>query len=1749
MLGHDSQRNKIFFDRQNLAPYLEVTPFEQYTGGPVSLSKKDDKGTPFSHREEADAAAGGASVLQRVSSFSIIPRSSSSMGLSAVGGGGPNISANASNAVATDTPDIGVRRSPSSPHPSTPTRATITKSTISQSATAAGEEAAEGVVPSWRLRDRMKTVGVGLVMALNVGTDPPDIIKPHPCAKLQCWMDPSTTSRARAKEKIGERLESQYARWQQQRAARPLKYRRALDPTVEDVRALCLWLRRQARHERILLHYNGHGVPRPTANGEIWVFDKNHTEYIPLSITDLRQWMGKPSIVVLDCSSAAILIPFLTAPISETTPPDSPLPRLSQDADAAEEERYMEVMSSQWVRDTIVLCPTSEGEWLPMHPDYPADIFTSCLTTPIKMALRWFVRRNPLSMGELHPDAVDAIPGKENDRKTPLGELNWIFTAVTDSIAWNVLPKPLFQRLFRQDLLVASMFRNFLLADRILRSLDCTPQSHPPLPPGIDRHPLWSAFDLAMETCLFGLMKDGILGNHVLKPSPAPGDKNRGAGNNGEEAAQTVHVEVTPADGNVTGPASSISSPFFSEQLTAFEVWLDFAPIRKMYLNSGMPMESPEQLPVVLQVLLSQVHRIRALRLLRKFLELGPWAVNISLSLGIFPYVMKLLQSPEYKSLLVSIWAYIIDFDSSCQVDLVKDGALQHFIQRLTFIQTSSDEAAREAAKERTLAAFILAVAANGYEQGQMECSRLNLPGTINALLSSYEAGEFAEMGPDRDVAEFHHPAPFRMWLCLCLGSMMKANQACQNEAFGNGIQQRLVSRMKDCNADVRAAACYALGCLLESPPKMNPPASPDLPSLAGPLGQAPQFQTGPSSHPLVPPRMPPGMVIPPGAPIPVGLQPSFANAPGMSNLHWHPQHQHQPQHPHQHPMLLQQPMPGGPMTGVQPMPPMQPGLMPGGQHTMLNQPLHLMPQSQPYMIPMQPNLGGVNLGGPSLGGPNLGGPNLGGPTMPVGGPSLGGPGPGFMVGSVGRPVSLDNSMFGSPSRHTGPLMPPDLYHEQTPPRQPTVYNDQPRLDFDLEILEGVANGADDGSATVRCEVIMSIAAAVGKYLDAFLRVANDQSIGRQDEPEGVDNKTPADTDGADDAKNSRPPSRYDIELEEVDGESIERFLEIWKTLRKLQHHDPHPEVSSAANDVVMFVHETLMRRRADLHADDETPRKKELAGIEEEGLSPAHFDSERQDEANPPRSDGPPHRLNPSRQNPAVLRRVASDLATPVSGIVAGSALDLSGGKNHPQGGDRGESAKSTLDYSLPKSKFYDWKKSIFNETIDSQTERDQDAELDPLSPEGATRAYQGRRNFLSLESVQELETHFKDLTPKAPKPTKQSIEDIMTPPTENAEDDVASYALKRELELRERKLLRNTGVKMTTMLKFHPFEDIIVACGAEDGVTVWDVEEGQRSVSFMNGNPKGTRMTTATWINGASTSLFLIGCDDGSARIWDGLVENNGEASLDPPRLVSSFFAASDVVAGSRGRSGLVCEWQQYSGTLIAGGDSKYLKCWDIEAEKCRNVLETDTKACLTTLTSAWDYETLGKDEPKGSPGIGPSVLVGGYSDGTMKVFDIRCNAAVAEAQSGAKSWTKRRRPTKYEEHNSWIVNTTFTGYGGYGGQIVTGGIAGDIKVWDLRMSTSQLTLEVQRSTMTALAVHKKIPVVATGSHAQFIKILTLDGDTVRVIRYHEEMSNHRIGPVSCLEWHPYKPILAAGATDTYVSIYTPKGKRWSR
>ncbi|KAI7823862.1 raptor N-terminal caspase like domain-containing protein [Gamsiella multidivaricata] len=586
----------------------------------------------------------------------------------------------------------------------------------------------------WRMREKLKTISVALVLCLNIGIDPPDVVKTNPCAKLEAWIDPFVLPVPKSLENIGKALQAQYEVWQPR-----ARYKAALDPSMEDTKKLCCVLRRNAKEERILFHYNGHGVPKPTSSGEIWVFNKNYTQYIPVSLLDLQSWLGSPCIYVYDCSAAGnILLSFNR--FAE-----------KRDLDAAKQAGSQPpgTIPSPPLRDCIQLAACGPDDTLPMNPDLPADIFTACLTTPIEIALRWFVLQHPL-LHNVTVEMVTRIPGKLNDRRTPLGELNWIFTSITDTIAWNVLSRDLFKTLFRQDLMVAALFRNFLLADRIMRSQKCTPMSSPALPP-THQHPMWDSWDLALDMCLAQLPG-------LLEGDPAG-----------------THLSYQP-------------SMFFTEQLMAFEVWL----------GHGSPShEAPEQLAIVLQVLLSQVHRLRALLLLSKFLDLGPWAVNHALAVGISPYVLKLLQSPaaDLKPVLVFIWARLLAVDRSFQNDLLKDNGFVYFVG---ILGVNAGMPFQNVSEHRAMCAFILATFCRDFPQGQQACLKQQV---IQYCLTH--------------VADNDHL--LRQWACLCIGQLWRNYNEAKSVGLQSGAHERLTQILSDPIPEVRAAAMWSLGTFISN--------------------------------------------------------------------------------------------------------------------------------------------------------------------------------------------------------------------------------------------------------------------------------------------------------------------------------------------------------------------------------------------------------------------------------------------------------------------------------------------------------------------------------------------------------------------------------------------------------------------------------------------------------------------------------------------------------------------------------------------------------------------------------------------------------------------------------------------------------------------------------------------------------------------------------------------------------------------
>ena len=589
----------------------------------------------------------------------------------------------------------------------------------------------------WRHRERSKTVSAALILCLNIGVDPPDVYKTQPTAVEECWTNPISPTQAASKmmEVIGKKLQDQY-----EGMSMKTRYKQYLDPSVEETKKFCTSLRRNAKEERVLFHYNGHGVPLPTPSGEFWVFNKDYTQYIPVSMYDLQSWLGGPVIYIYDCSHAGNIVANFDRFVDKHE---------TENAEARARDPNAQLQNYS---NNIQLAACQKTETLPMNPDLPADLFTACLTTPIIMSMTFHVLENPLSLG-LDVKDVRKVPGRAAERRSPIGELNWILTAITDTIAWNVLPRPLFRQLFRQDLMVAALFRNFLVAQRIMRHYGCHPISMPEIPLTHD-HPLWEAWDLAIEMVLSQL-------DPMLKAEA------------GGEPYEYQH------------------STFFTEQLTAFEV----------FLQQGAPkQQAPTQLPIVLQVLLSQVHRLRALVLLSKFLDLGPWAVNLALTIGIFPYVVKLLQSPahELKPIMIFIWARIVAVDAKAvQADLLKDSGYQYFTKNLL---PDVGIPVVNVAEHKAMSAFIIAMFCRDFPQGQQVCLSSDL---IDGCTSHLQDSETPLL---------------RQWSCLCISSLWKDFPDAKWVGIRCFAHHRLCALVIDPVPEVRAAAVHALTNFLGIP-------------------------------------------------------------------------------------------------------------------------------------------------------------------------------------------------------------------------------------------------------------------------------------------------------------------------------------------------------------------------------------------------------------------------------------------------------------------------------------------------------------------------------------------------------------------------------------------------------------------------------------------------------------------------------------------------------------------------------------------------------------------------------------------------------------------------------------------------------------------------------------------------------------------------------------------------------------------
>ncbi|KAL0541082.1 hypothetical protein IC582_021113 [Cucumis melo] len=124
---------------------------------------------------------------------------------------------------------------------------------------------------------------------------------------------------------------------------------------------------------------------------------------------------------------------------------------------------------------------------------------------------------------------------------------------------------------------------------------------------------------------------------------------------------------------------------------------------------------------------------------------------------------------------------------------------------------------------------------------------------------------------------------------------------------------------------------------------------------------------------------------------------------------------------------------------------------------------------------------------------------------------------------------------------------------------------------------------------------------------------------------------------------------------------------------------------------------------------------------------------------------------------------------------------------------------------------------------------------------------------------------------------------------------------------------------------------------------------------------------------------------------------------------------------------------------------------------------------------------------------------LLAAGFFDGSVKLYDARIPELLV--------CTMRPHVQKVEK----VVGIGFQP-GLDSSKIVSASQAGDIQFLDIRNQRDRyLTIDAHRGSLTALAVHRHAPILASSSAKQLIKVFSLDGDQLGTIRYHQQACFH--------------------------------------
>nr|CAD7399474.1 unnamed protein product [Timema poppensis] len=155
------------------------------------------------------------------------------------------------------------------------------------------------------------------------------------------------------------------------------------------------------------------------------------------------------------------------------------------------------------------------------------------------------------------------------------------------------------------------------------------------------------------------------------------------------------------------------------------------------------------------------------------------------------------------------------------------------------------------------------------------------------------------------------------------------------------------------------------------------------------------------------------------------------------------------------------------------------------------------------------------------------------------------------------------------------------------------------------------------------------------------------------------------------------------------------------------------------------------------------------------------------------------------------------------------------------------------------------------------------------------------------------------------------------------------------------------------------------------------------------------------------------------------------------------------------------MVFSWVQRSQRLVVTGDVRVIRLWDADTELKIQDIPTGADCCVTSIATDLSESCL--------------TLVG-CGDGSVRLFDDR----VPPHESRVMTW---------REHTGWVVDVSLRAESQGTGMAVSGCVAGDVRLYDLRRNSSVSTCQTSQG-MTAMSVHS-----AANTFAWYVKTILSD------------------------------------------------------